>query len=363
MHYIRILGLQFGCVPCQRYSGESGKASGMIAVLMKYYGFNFQWMAAWHSDLRPESADEKALDFLAEFGFNFVRIPVDYRFWTCEFDYFHPDESIFDCIDHYLEACRSRGVHMSLNLHRAPGYCTNRNDLERHNLWVDEMAQNAFIFLWETFAQRYKDVPGKSLSFDLINEPPNPGAYSMTRKNHATLMQRTVRAIRAIDVDREIVIDGLGGGYLAMPELATLGVTHSGRGYHPMPVSHHRAGWWSDHVRAPEPRYPGLRWQGRRWDHAALRESYKSWRDVEKRGAKIHIGEFGCFKYTPNDVAMRWLADMLNTYREFGWGYAMWQFHGPFGIIGHGRPGARLESIAGYQVDRALLELLLENRS
>lgn len=330
---------------------------------MKQYGFNFQWMASWNPDQRPGPADEKALDFLAEYGFNFARMPIDYRFWTCDFDYFHPDESTFTYIDQYLHACLSRGIHMSLNLHRAPGYCTNRNDLEQHNLWVDEIAQQAFLFLWETFALRYRDVPGNALSFDLINEPPNPGQHGMRRENHAVLVRRTVAAIRAIDPQREIIIDGLGGGYLAIPELASLGVTHSGRGYHPMPVSHHGAGWWSDHARAPEPKYPGLRWQGRQWDRAALRDSYRAWRDVEKRGTKIHIGEFGCFKHTPNEIAMRWLADLLGVFREFGWGYAMWQFQGPFGIIEHGRPGARFETLGGYNVDRRLLDLMLEHRS
>lgn len=329
---------------------------------MKYYGFNFQWMCAWNPNQRPEPPDEKALDFLAEFGFNFVRIPVDYRFWTRGFDYLHPDESVFHCIDSYLHACRSRGIHMSLNLHRAPGYCTNRNDLETHNLWIHETAQHAFLYLWETFAQRYKNVPSQFLSFDLLNEPPSPGAYGMTRRNHAELIQRTVSAIRTIDPQREIIINGLGGGYLAVPELAGLGVIHSGRGYHPMPISHYKAVWWSGHVHAPEPKYPGLQWQGHTWDRATLRDSYKSWRGVERRGAKIHIGEFGCFKHTPNDVAMRWLADLLSIYREFGWGYAMWQVEGPFGIIKHGRPGARFESVKGYDVDRILLDLMLENR-
>ncbi|HJR78860.1 MAG TPA: cellulase family glycosylhydrolase [Anaerolineales bacterium] len=329
---------------------------------MKYYGFNFQWMCSWNLNQRPEPADEKALDFLAEFGFNFVRIPIDYRFWTRDFDYFHPDESSFKYIDAYMEACRSRGIHMSLNLHRAPGYCTNRNDLEAHNLWIHEIAQKAFVNIWETFACRYRDVPGGVLSFDLINEPPSPGEFGMTRQNYASLIRRTVPAIRAIDPDREIIIDGLGGGYLAMPELANLGVIHSGRGYHPMPISHHKADWWADHIRAPEPRYPGLNWQGRRWDRATLRDSYRSWREVEKRGTRIHIGEFGCFKHTPNDIAICWLSDLFSIFREFGWGYAMWNFKGPFGIIGHGRPGARFESIAGYDVDRALLELMLEHR-
>ena len=113
-------------------------------LIQKLYGFNFQWMFSWNPDRRPEPADERALDFLAKFGFNFVRIPADYRFWTEGFDYFRPNESIFDYFDEYLEACRSRGIHLYLNLHRAPGYCINRNNLEKHNLWIDEPAQDAF---------------------------------------------------------------------------------------------------------------------------------------------------------------------------------------------------------------------------
>jgi hypothetical protein len=320
-------------------------------------------MCSWQPDHPPEHADGKALDFLAEFGFNFVRIPLDYRFWTKDFDYFHPDESAFRWIDQYIEACKSRAIHLSLNLHRAPGFCTNRNDLEYHNLWRDPLAQDAFVFLWETFARRYKEIAGEYLSFDLINEPPNPGEHGMTRRNHAMLIRRTVAAIRAIDPRREITIDGLGGGYFAMPELADLGVTHSGRGYHPMPVTHYQAGWWAGHTRAPAPEYPGLRWQGRRWDRNAIKEIYRPWREVEKRGARIHIGEFGCFNRTPNEIALRWFRDMLKIYQEFGWGYALWNFKGAFGIIDHRRNGAKLELLSGYQVDRAMLDLMLESRT
>ena len=329
---------------------------------MKHYGFNFQWMFSWSPEQQPEPADEKALDFLSEFGFNFVRVPLDYRFWTKQFDYFHPDEAVFSCIDEYVRACRSRGIHLSLNLHRAPGYCINRNDLEKHNLWLDAVAQDAFIHLWETFARRYKDEPKEFLSFALVNEPPHPGDFGMTRENHAALVRRAVAAIRTIDPDREIVIDGLDGGSMAMPELAGLGVIHSGRGYHPMPVSHHQAPWWSGYMDAPAPTYPGLRWQGRRWHRAALRDSYRPWREVERRGAKVHIGELGCFNRTPNDVALRWLTDLFCIFGEFGWGYALWNFRGAFGIIEHGRPGARMEPLGGYNVDRDLLDLMLEHR-
>lgn len=329
--------------------------------MMQRYGFNFGWMYTWEEGRTPEPPDERALDFMAEYGFNFVRIPTNYHFWTRDFDYFHPDETVFEVLDSYLAACRARSFQLSLNLHRAPGYCINRNDLERHNLWQDGVAQDAFVYLWETFARRYQDVSSDFLSFDLVNEPPEIGQYGMTRENHAALMRRTVAAIRAVDPKREIVIDGLGAGNLVMPELADLGVVHSGRGYQPMSVSHYQASWWDGHLGLPAPSY-SCTYDGKVWNRSTLRDYYKPWREVEAAGAGVHIGEFGCYNRTPNDVALAWFRDLFAVYKEFGWGYAMWNFKGDFGIIGHDRPGVQYETIRGYKVDRALLELMIENR-
>ena len=55
---------------------------------------------------------------------------------------------------------------------------------------------------------------------------------------------------------------------------------------------------------APVPQYPGLAWQGRIWDRAAIRDYYQPWRDVEKLGVPVHIGECGCYNQTANDIAL-----------------------------------------------------------
>lgn len=236
------------------------------------------------------------------------------------------------------------------------------NNIERDNLWTDKIAQDAFIFQWETFSMRYKGISNKLLSFDLVNEPPNIGQYAMTRDNHADLVRRTVKAIRDIDPEREVVIDGLSGGNLAMPELADLDVIQSGRGYQPMSVSHYEAGWWADHRGLPEPQYPSMKWNDIIWNKEALRENYKPWRDLQQMGVDVHIGEFGCYNKTPNDVALRWFEDLLSLYKEYKWGYSLWNFSGPFGIVEHGRPGTVYEDYKGLKVDRKLVDLLLENR-
>ncbi|MCX7800159.1 MAG: cellulase family glycosylhydrolase [Fimbriimonadales bacterium] len=323
-------------------------------------GFNFQWMFVWREGRQPADPNLRALDFLADRGFRFVRLPLDYRFWTKDWRYFEPDRSVWETIDRYLDATRERGLHLCLNLHRAPGYCINANHLERHNLWTDAEAQDAFAFLWREFAARYRGVPNELLSFDLLNEPPSEGQYGFTRSVHEAVMRRTVAEIRSVDPLREIVLDGVGGGHYAIPELSDLEVVHSCRGYMPMALSHYRAEWWDGHLGLPEPRYPGLVWGGVRWNAEALRWFYQPWRWVEAEGTVVHVGEFGCHRETPNDVALRWFEDLLGLFREFGWGFALWQFEGPFGIVEHRRPGATYETIEGFRVDRHFLELLLE---
>jgi hypothetical protein len=328
-----------------------------------YYGFNFLWIYTTEWNTRPLEPDLKALDFLQETGFNFVRIPTDYKFWISNFEYTNPDESRLKAIDGYLAACSERNLHMSLNIHRGPGYCINNNEQERDNLWLDQKAQDGFVFQWEMFAKRYKGTPSSKLSFDLLNEPPSIGQYGMTRENHAAIMRRTVAAIRAIDPDREVVIDGLDCGNLAMPELSDLNVVHSGRGYQPAPISHYGATWVPHFDTLPKPKYPGLDWGNKIWNKETLRDCYRPWLELQETGTPIHIGECGCFNQTPNDVALRWFTDLFALYKEFGWGFALWQFEGHFGIIKHGRPGARYETLHGYQVDMDLLDLIVASRA
>jgi endoglucanase len=324
---------------------------------MPWTGFNFQWMYSWEEGREPMPPDLKALDFLQNHGFTFARMACDYRFWTKNYDYLHPDMAVFDVLGGYLAACEARGIHCSLNMHRVPGYCINRPEIEKHNLWTDLEAQDGFVYQWEALARRFKGALPESLSFDLINEPPDIGQFGMTRDVHEALIRRTVSAIRAIDANRPIVVDGLEGGNTAMPELADLEVVHSGRGYQPMSVSHQGATWWTG-WKGHDPVYPGGDWQGHPWNREALHHYYLPWRNVAASGRPIHIGEFGCYNQTPNAVALRWFEDLLSLYREYGWGWSLWNFEGPFGIVEHGRPGTTYDLVDGYNVDRRLLELL-----
>ena len=325
------------------------------------HGFNVQWAFIGRGTPLPPP-DERLLDFLTAEGFDFVRLPTDYRVWTTGTDYRGPDTAFLKGIEGYLGACRSRGIHLSINLHRAPGYCITGQELEVHDLWHDRVAQDGFLAIWTTLAEHFRGTPADALSFDLLNEPPAIGLRGFSRALHADLMRRCVGAIRSIDPDRPLIVDGLDGGNLAMPELTDLGLIHSGRGYAPYPVSHWGADWWQGWRLGDAPRWPGVVYEGRAWNVDDLRAFYEPWRAVERTGTPIHIGEFGCYNQTPNADALRWFDDLLALFREFGWGFALWQFEGPFGIVGHGREGARFGLRHGYRVDEDLLERLVAAR-
>ena len=298
------------------------------------------------------------MDFVASEGFNFIRIPTDYSYWTKDYDYFHPDEKVLSVIDRYIAACRERGLHACLNLHRAPGYCINSPDREKHNLWRDEEAQLGFIFLWELFTNRYKGIPSAELSFDLVNEPCNRApTHPCTREDHQKVIRATIAAIRAIDPEREIVIDGFNGGGSALPELWDVGAVHSGRGYYPFEISHYKAEWVSHSGEWKEPTWPLVRADGSRCDIESLRAYYRPWQEVEAKGVRIHIGEFGCYNKLPNPVALAWLNDLMTVFLENRWGYSLWNFNGAFGIIGHNRPETKWENYKGFLVDREMLEI------
>ncbi|WP_216363596.1 glycoside hydrolase family 5 protein [Subtercola boreus] len=352
-----------------------------------WYGFNFQWIFREDFEApRPIPADEKALDAVADWGFNFVRVPADYRFWASSETYEIRDEGPLQLIDGYVEQCRARGLHLSLNLHRVPGYCINGAQLESRNLWTDEVAQDAVCAMWRGFAERYRDVPSEVLSFDLINELPSVGANGFTRDIHQSIIRRIAGEIRDVTPDRTIVIDGIDGGHTAIPELADVSDVQSGRGYAPTGLSHFGADWWDiasglepdETVRARlasardewwaqatggvGPEYPG-EIRGKWWDKDVLREHFNQWDAVELGGSRVHIGEMGCYRRLPNDTALRWMSDMLEVFRVRRWGWALWNFDGPFGIVNSGREGTRKDRQNGYEFDGDMLDLLKEKRA
>lgn len=322
--------------------------------LPRWRGFNLLEMFTTRS-----TGDFQENDFrwMAEWGFNFARIPACYTLWIQGDDVYRLHEPMLAKIDRVITLGQNYGIHISFNFHRGPGYSVNRERAEPFNLWKDQEALDAFVFHWETLAKRYKGISSEQLSFDLINEPPNPGPDGMTRDDHARVVRATVAAIRAVDPDRLIIADGLGYGRMPMPELADLGIAQSCRAYEPMGVSHYKASWVNGED-WPVPQWPGGWHYGDTWDRADLEAAYAPWAELAAQGLGVHCGEGGAFNQTPHDVVLAWFRDVLEILTAHNIGYALWNFRGAFGILDSGRTDVDYEDWHGHQLDRALLELL-----
>jgi endoglucanase len=334
-------------------------------VLPKWRGFNLLemfWMDGKRKkgDATPGFVEDD-FAWMADWGFNFVRLPMSYRFWVVNNDPSVIDEPVLEKIDAAIEMGRKHGIHVCLNFHRGPGYCVSRSEEEPFNLWKDAPALSAFVHHWKIFANRYKGISSDVLSFNLINEPSAPSDDKMTRQDHERVIRAAVNAIREIDSKRLIIADGVSWGNEPLPELADLGIAQSCRAYIPMAVSHYKAEWvnardWK------EPSWPCVERDGKLWDKKALKQHYKKWADLAKTGVGVHCGEGGAYNHTPHKVFLAWLKDVLDILSGFGIGLALWNFRGGFGVLDSGRADVDYEDWHGHKLDGKLLKLLQEHK-
>lgn len=331
---------------------ETSNPSG--ATIPRWRGFNLLDLFTTQS---KGDFPEDDFRWIADWGFDFVRLPMCYTLWTVGNDVYRIYEPTLERIDRVIEYGRTYRIHVNLNFHRAPGYSVNRERQEPFNLWKDQDALDAFVFHWQLFARRYKGIPAERLSFNLVNEPTNPND-NMSRADHERVMRTAVKAIREIDPQRLIFIDGLSWGSEPADELADLGVVHSTRAYQPMHVTHYKAGWVGYNADWPEPTWPGQMADGRTWDRAQLEKFYQPWIKLVERGVPVHCGEGGAFNYTPHQVVLAWLGDVLDILSAAGIGFALWNLRGSFGILDSGRTDVDYEDWYGHKLDRQLLDLL-----
>jgi endoglucanase len=328
--------------------------------LPRWRGFNLtEKVSGQHS----RSFVEKDFAWMAELGFDFARIPLSYWVWSDPNNWYEIDEEQLQGIDEAVEFGDKYDIHVSMNFHRIPGYCVNRRELEPMDLFrgpEDEQAEalKAARYHWEVFADRYRGIPNERLSFDLFNEPP----WSDSEDRYVVIARELVEGIRSKDPDRLIIADGLDIGQTPVFGIVDLDVGQSTRGYLPKMVSHYTATWVPENEfeSFEKPTWPMVDKDGLEWNKEVLRERLiKPWQPLAEQGVGIHVGEWGCYNKTPHDAALAWMTDLLSLWKEAGWGYAMWNFRGSFGILDSGREDVVYEDFRGHKLDRKMLDLML----
>jgi len=198
-------------------------------------GFNLQEKFVLQYGTGPfQEADFR---MISELGFNFVRLPMDYRTWIVDNDWRKFDEKILKEIDDAVTYGEKYGIHVNINFHRAPGY-TVAPPAEEKSVWTDDETLEVCTLHWVTFAKRYKKFPNELVSFNLFNEP--AGVEPM---RYMDVHRKIIDAIRSEDSGRLIICDGIDHGTRPFLPLVDLKVAQATRGYAPLEISHYKAGW------------------------------------------------------------------------------------------------------------------------
>ena len=225
---------------------------------------------------------EKEFEVINQLGFNFVRLPVDYRTYTLAGNWNNFVESQVKNIDDAISWGEKYNVHVSLNLHRAPGYCVNSTTNlpvnQQLDLWTDTVAQNVFVNHWLFFAERYKEVSPARLSFNLVNEPSN-----VSEANYVAVMKKAIDAIHNITPERLIFVDGLNyAGEIILSLKDEPNVAQALHSYQPFRLTHYKAGWVNGSDTWPVPKWPIL---------AINNYLYGSWKS-DLKSPLVLLGDF-----------------------------------------------------------------------
>lgn len=169
------------------------------------------------------------IDSLKKWGFNSVRLPMHYNLYTLAVEKEPVKgkntwlEKGFAMTDSLLSWCKENQMYLILDMHATPGgqgHDVNISDRDpsKPSLWESRENQKKLISLWKKLADRYKKEPWLG-AYDIINEP--NWAFTGTNKNGIdeqdngplkSLMVEITQAIRSVDKNHIIIIEGNGWG-------------------------------------------------------------------------------------------------------------------------------------------------------
>ena len=279
-------------------------------------------------------------------GFDHVRIPVGWQYYTGPAPDFSLEPDIFSHVDFVVTNALAAGLAVMINIHHFDALDDN-----------PQVATDEFLKIWQQIGRHYKKFPPE-LAFELDNEPHNNATTVVMNPIYV----RAIKEIRRTNPHRTIFVEP--GDWGSITELKNLvlppdnNVIVSVHSYEPFMFTHQGATW-----AGPMPRQTGIQFPGPpatplipdpslhlpkhaldwidRYNTLPADENPSSpiafegrlryareWSDYY--GRPIHLGEFGCF--TKADPASR--ARLYTAYRralaQDNIGWAIWDWSAGF---------------------------------
>lgn len=293
--------------------------------------------------------------FIAECGFDHIRIPID------EVQMFdenlNPDAEAFGLLHEAIGWCKEFKLKVIVDLHILRSHYFNA---QVKPLFTEEKAQEDFYECWRKICSELKKYPRNMVAYELMNEPvaDDPEIWN-------TIVNRCLAAVREIEPKRTIIIGSNRWQsyetvkYLTLPE-DDKNLIMSFHFYEPFQLTHFRASWTDEKNNPLQVRYPGYLadkeeamkltpeemerygWMTRQEgynDINSLEEKIKQAYDAAKaKGRRIYLGEFGIIMGADEASTIQWYKDVVAICEKYGIGYTTWDYRGGFGIFRNGNP-------------------------
>lgn len=148
---------------------------------------------------------ERDFQLIPSFGFNLVRLPMNYRLMEDDRRPFELKKDAWRWIDRAIDLSERNGLYVILDMHGAQGGQSpydHTGHSNQNRLKDDEQAQKRLAWLWGEIAKRYRNRSAV-LAYDVFNEP-----YGMPKDIQVKVFKMAYHSIRAFDPDKLIFAHG-----------------------------------------------------------------------------------------------------------------------------------------------------------
>lgn len=139
------------------------------------------------------------------FGFNVVRLPMNYRLMEDDRQPFQLKSNAWRWIDAAVDMAEANGLYVILDMHGAQGGQSpydHTGHSGQNRLKDDETAQKRLAWLWGELAKRYRKR-GAVIAYDVFNEP-----YGMPKPIQVKVFKMALTEIRKNDPDKLVIASG-----------------------------------------------------------------------------------------------------------------------------------------------------------
>lgn len=314
----------------------------MLKELSFYKGIN---LGGWLSqcDYSKERLDtfitEPDFAQIARWGFDHVRLPIDYNVIQNE-DGSMKSDGVARVAD-AIALARKYGLNIVLDLHKTQGFSFDVGEHEA-GFFENEAYQEKFYAIWECFAARFGGDP-EHVVFELLNEITDRSYLAAWKR----ISRECVRRIRQFAPETLILLGSY--DFNSARTVAELDAPYDARVlynfhlYEPMCFTHQGAHWmtWQDvNARCSYAESGSSEAFFERFLAPALRKA-------EEEGTELYCGEFGVIDVVAPEEALKWFRDLAAVFARHGIGHSLWSYKQmDFGFADARMDGVREEILA-----------------